>query len=193
MKKYSPHLSTAKKYWENFLNKNHVVIDATCGNGHDSLFIAQMLLEPLNGKLYCFDIQKKAIETTQDLLKNNLKNDVFKNIYFINDSHEDFSKYIKNKVNLVIYNLGYLPNSNKVLTTAADTTLLSLKSALSILDNKGAVSITSYPGHEEGEKEEKALISFLGRLDNSKYSVCHHKWINKEKAPSFFWIENKPR
>jgi tRNA G37 N-methylase Trm5 len=191
MNKFSPHLSIAKNYWKDFLKKNYIVIDATCGNGYDSLFISQILLEPLNGKLYCFDIQKKAIENTQNLLKNNLKTSLFEKICFINDSHEDFSKYVKNNINLIIYNLGYLPNSNKILTTTVNTTLLSLKSALNILDSNGAISITSYSGHEEGEKEEKALISFLSTLNFTKYSVCFHKWINKEKAPSFFWIRQK--
>ncbi len=190
MKKFSRHLIIAKNYWKNFLEKNHVVIDATCGNGYDSLFISQILLDSLKGKLYCFDIQKKAIEATYLLLKNNLPYKIFEKITFINKSHEDFSKYIKTKVNLIIYNLGYLPKSNKQLTTKVSSTLLSIKSALSLLDDKGAISITSYPGHEEGEKEEKALLSFLSTLDNLKYSVCYHKWLNKEKAPSIFWIEN---
>ncbi|EUJ17052.1 S-adenosylmethionine (SAM)-dependent methyltransferase [Listeria aquatica FSL S10-1188] len=40
-----------------------VVIDATCGNGHDTLFLAQ-LVGP-NGKVYAYDIQQTAIEKTE--------------------------------------------------------------------------------------------------------------------------------
>lgn len=191
MQKFSPHLDIAKNYWKNFLQNNHIVIDATCGNGYDSLFLAQNFLEFFNIKLFCFDIQKKAIDATCDLLKNNLSKQAFDKVSFINDSHENFSKFITTKVNLIIYNLGYLPKSDKTLTTKVTTTLLSIKSALSILDNTGAISITAYPGHEEGKKEEKELLSFFQALDSSKYSVCYHKWINKENAPSFFWIEKK--
>jgi hypothetical protein len=190
MEKFSPHLTLAKDYWKKFLAKDYVVIDATCGNGHDSLFISQTL-QPLNGKLYCFDIQQKAIENTYLLLKKNLSNKNFENIFFINNSHEDFLNHIKIKVNLIIYNLGYLPNSDKSLTTMVTSTISSIKSALDMLHDKGAICITCYPGHEEGEKEEKALLSFLCTLDNIKFSVCYHKWINKEKAPSLFWIEKK--
>lgn len=190
MKKFSPHLKIAKNYWKNFLEENHVIIDATCGNGHDSLFISQ-ILNSINGKLFCFDIQKKAIDITYLLLKNNLTEDVFEKIVLINDSHENFSEYINTKVNLVIYNLGYLPKSDKTLTTKVSTTLSSIKAALNLLDTKGAISITSYSGHPEGEAEENALLSFLCSLDNSKYNVCYHKWINKDKAPSLFWIETK--
>jgi len=190
MKKFSRHLLIAKNYWKTFLKINDIVIDATCGNGYDSLFISQILL-PLKGKLYCFDIQKKAIESTYSLLKKNLTKKDFENIILYNKSHDDFSKHIKTKVNLIIYNLGYLPKSDKTLTTKVETTLSSIQSSFNILSDNGAISITSYPGHEEGYKEEKALISFFSTLDNFKFSVCYHKWLNKEKAPSLFWIEKK--
>lgn len=189
MIKFSPHLTIAKNCWKSFLEKNHIVIDATCGNGYDSLFVSQILIESMNGSLFCFDIQKEAIDATTFLLKNSLTTAAFEKIIFFNESHEDFSKYIKTKVNLIIYNLGYLPKGNRELTTKVETTLSSIRSGLSLLDDRGALSITCYPGHIEGEKEEKALISFLSTLDNYKYSVCYHKWLNADKAPSFFWVE----
>lgn len=190
MNKFSPHLEIAKNYWKNFLEKNDIVIDATCGNGNDSLFISK-LLDLTKGKLYLFDIQKKAIENTLLLLKNSLAQEIFEKIYLINDSHADFSKYINFKVNLIIYNLGYLPKGNKEITTKLETTLLSIQSGLTLLDDRGAISITCYPGHKEGEKEERNLVSYLSSLDNSKFSVCYYKWLNKEKAPSLFWIRKK--
>ena len=183
---FSPHLKTAHSYWLNFLRKEDIVIDATCGNGHDSLFLSNLLFNKKIKSLFCFDIQKKAIENTKLLIKENLEK-----ISFINDSHIDFSKFIKSKVNLIIYNLGYLPGGDKEITTMVESTIESLVSAISILDEKGAISIISYPGHFEGEKEEKALLEFLKTLDYKKFSVCNLKWINKNKAPTFFWIERK--
>ncbi|MBN2478755.1 MAG: class I SAM-dependent methyltransferase [Parachlamydiales bacterium] len=186
MKKQTFHLQKAHSYWKLFLKPDDIAIDATCGNGHDSLVLKNILKA---GILYGFDIQKSAIENTEKLLKENLSSEDFQNIFLHESSHEDFSKYIKNKVNLVTYNLGYLPGFSKSVTTKVDSTLKSINSALSILNNKGAISIISYPGHEEGEKEEIALLQFLKTLDRKAFSVCYHKWLNKEKAPSFFWIE----
>jgi len=185
------HLILAKEYWKNFLKKGFIAIDATAGNGHDSLFLSKCLVENLNGKLYCFDIQKKAITNTSSLLKENLSKEILDKIILFQASHEDFSKYIKTKVNLVIYNLGYLPKSDKKITTNKTTTVRSIKSAISILDQNGAISIVSYPGHAKGKEEEKSLLYYLKKLSYDKFNICYHKWLNKEKAPSFFWIEKR--
>ena len=39
------------------ISKGDIVIDATCGNGHDTLFLAQCALDINSGFLYGFDIQ----------------------------------------------------------------------------------------------------------------------------------------
>ncbi len=183
--RFSPHLKIAHSYWQTFLQRNDVVIDATCGNGQDTLFLASLLQLK---KIYGFDIQAQAIENTQKLLKKNLNKDILKNIFLFNVSHIDFSKYIKEKANLIIYNLGYLPSGNKAITTMTDITIKSIQSAFSILNKKGAICITCYPGHLEGLKEKNAILNFLKTLDNKTYNICHHQWINKQSAPSVIWI-----
>ncbi|NGX34995.1 MAG: hypothetical protein K1060chlam1_01361 [Candidatus Anoxychlamydiales bacterium] len=188
-----PHLDLSKNYWKNFLDKSDIAIDATLGNGFDTLYLAKILIEPANtkGKIICFDIQKKAIESSKLLLKENLKKESFKNISLLNKSHEDLTKHVTIKANLIVYNLGYLPGSDKKITTKSKTTISSIESAFKLLAKKGAISIISYPGHFEGEKEEIALIEYLKKIDKKEYNVLHFRWLNKEKAPSFFWIEKK--
>ena len=179
---YKAHIKKAHSLWDAFLKEDSIVIDATCGNGLDSLKLIKIISK---GKLFSFDIQKKAIENTKMLLNG------FENISYFLDSHADFSKFIKKEINLIVYNLGYLPGSDKSITTKVDSTVDSIKSGLSILANNGAISITCYPGHLEGDREEKALYQFLSSLDSRKYSICHHRWVNREKAPSLFWVEKK--
>ncbi len=190
-KKYSKHLDLAQNYWKKFLEKDDIVIDATCGNGHDSLFLAKIYLENSKGLLFCFDIQEKAIDSTLLLLRQNLSIEHLKRIVLYNYSHEDLGKYVQHKANLIVYNLGYLPNHDKTITTKKETTISSLKSALSLLADRGAISIMCYPGHDEGEHEEKALLSFAESLDSKLYSVCYHNWINRKKSPTLLWIEKK--
>ncbi len=189
----SPHLEYAKNYWKNFLDKTDTAIDATLGNGFDTLYLAKILIErnDQRGKLICFDIQKKAIESAKLLLRENLKKEHFKNINILQKSHEDLTKFIKEKVNLIVYNLGYLPKSDKKITTNAETTISSIESGFKILAKKAAISIISYSGHSAGEKEEIALIEYLKKIDRNEYSVLHLRWLNKEKAPTLFWIEKK--
>ena len=184
-KKYSPHLKFAKNYWKNHLEKNSIIIDATLGNGFDTLFLANLDL-----LIFGYDIQKKAIENAQERLKSNLSKDQLKNIFLINKSHEDFSD-IKNEVDLIIYNLGYLPTSDKSITTMTKTTLISIQAALNKLSSKGAISITCYPGHLEGEKEETAILEFLKTLNREKFEIRYHKWKNRGKSPSLIWIKKK--
>ncbi|NGX28451.1 MAG: hypothetical protein K940chlam1_00630 [Candidatus Anoxychlamydiales bacterium] len=188
---YFPHLKLAQSYWKKFLKKGDVAIDATVGRGHDSNFLAPLLLGKDLGELFCIDIQEKAITTSKNLLDKELRKELFKNITFILDSHEDFKKNIDIKVNLIVYNLGYLPRGDKTVTTKVKSTLLSLESAFKILADKGAISIMCYPGHTEGQKEEIAILDYLRNIDNKKFNICYHKWINKEKAPSLIWIEKK--
>ena len=182
-KKFSSHLEMAQSYWQRKIFKNARVIDATCGNGYDSLFLAKLLFLK-KGLLYCFDVQKQAIENTKALLKESLSN-----VHFFNKSHEDFSVFIKEPVDLIIYNLGYLPKGNKALTTKVETTLQSIQSGLCLLAKKGALSIMCYPGHSEGKKELNAILDFVVSLPIQDYLVCQHKWFNKFLAPSLIWIE----
>ena len=43
-----------------------VYVDATMGNGHDTLFLCEMAGE--NGSVWAFDIQDQALESTGNLL-----------------------------------------------------------------------------------------------------------------------------
>lgn len=180
--KPTSHLDLAHKYWKDFLKKEDAAIDATCGNGHDSLVLAEILTE---GYLFCYDIQEKAILETKKRLEGQPSK-----ITFLQKSHIDFSD-VGRPIQLVVYNLGYLPLSDKALTTMTHSTLISVQTALKKILPGGAVSITCYPGHEEGEKEENALLSLLRDLPSHHYTVSYHQWINRPKSPTLLWIIKK--
>lgn len=179
-KSFSPHLQLAKEIWKNFLNKSDLAIDATCGNGHDTLFLSEL----------CFviglDIQPEAIQNTQNLLTRNGKKAPLHRI-----SHEKIDELtLPYPPKLIVYNLGYLPRGDKTITTKTETTLQSVKKGLELLSIGGALSITCYPGHEEGAREEKFLEEWVKVLPSEKWLVCHHKWPNRKGAPSLLWISS---
>lgn len=173
-----------------FLKPGDHVVDATCGNGYDSLALAKAVLTQRDGFLTCMDVQQKALNATRSLLSCHLDSLRFQNISFHLGSHSHFPNFLL-PPRLIVYNLGYLPGSDKSLTTNTEITLESLENALKILPPDGAVSMTCYPGHSEGLREENAILKFATHLDSSKYNVCHHKWLNRPLSPSLLLINFK--
>src|SRR6185436_10014836 len=89
----------------------------------------------------------------------------FSNITFLHQCHTQLPQ--DEKVKLIVYNLGYLPGGNKSLTTLTSTTLTSLNTAYALLAPGGALSITCYPGHPEGAREEAAIHSWALQFGDS--------------------------
>lgn len=162
--------------------KINIAVDMTAGNGYDSKFILDELKAT---RLYAFDIQAKAKENTQKLIGNR------ENFTFILDSHENIDKYIKEKIDLAIYNLGYLPKANKSITTKKASTINSLKKLLAILNKDGKIFISVYPGHKEGKLEADALDSYLGNLDQKLFTVLKLSYPNQKNTPPYLYIISK--
>lgn len=160
-------------------------IDATCGNGFDTLFLCK--LAGVNGHVKAFDIQQQAIERTTSLLNSNLE---FKNYEIILDSHELIPKYISCNIDTVVFNLGYLPFSDKTVATKWDTTVAAIQNIMPYLKDNGKIFITTYITHDTGE-EIKEIFKFLSSLDKSKFNVLHINLINKENTPPELFIIEK--
>ena len=164
---------------EKLLKKEDIVIDATCGNGFDTLMLSKICK-----KVFAFDIQENAINKTKELLFKN----AVENVELINDSHEYIYKHLKeykNKISLVLFNLGYLPNGNKNIMTNYKTTLIAIKEALKLLNNKGIILVTCYP-HEEGKKESNEIIKYL-ESNNINYKI--YKNTDNINAPFLIKIK----
>lgn len=182
-------LDLAHNYWQQLLKPGDCVIDATSGNGHDTLFLAKLILSDEKGHIIALDIQQQAVENTRQLLKDNLKG-LPGNISTYRQCHSTFPSFLeKESVALIVYNLGYLPGGNKSLTTLSDTTLKSLEAASSLIAPGGAISITCYPGHAAGKPEEELALHFAATLNPQEWSSCHHKWLNRKNAPSLILIQ----
>ncbi|WMJ81051.1 class I SAM-dependent methyltransferase [Clostridium sp. MB40-C1] len=158
--------------------KGDIVVDATMGNGNDTVFLASLVGE--NGKVYAFDIQENALENTKEkIIKQNLNNQV----KLIKDGHENIERYVKEEVKLVMFNLGYLPGKDKKVTTKADTTLIAIQKSLNILRKSGIIILIIYHGHKEG-KEEKVLIeNYIKNLDQKQYNVIQLSFVNQINNP----------
>lgn len=159
---------------EKHVNLNTIAIDATLGNGYDTNFLADKVKW-----IYGFDVLEPAIENSK------INNAEFNNITYILDSHANFDIHIKNNVDLIIYNLGYLPGYDKTYTTLAHSTLTSIKKGLKLLNKEGKMFITIYIGHENGKIESSVIEKYMQSLDKYCYDVMKHQLINKDNFPPY--------
>ena len=164
-----------------YISDKDSVIDATCGNGHDTLSLAGC--KPR--RLYAFDIQQQAISNTEALLTSSGFAGELKDgsISLICDSHENMYKYIDSRISAIIFNLGYLPGGDKTKTTSVTSTLKAVKAGLELLQKDGILCITMYSGHAEGAKEKEALLSLAEKLDSSVYHTAYISMPNQHKNP----------
>lgn len=188
---FQSQLDLAHVHWKKLIQPGDLVIDATCGNGHDTLFLASIAIDPdKEGKVVAIDKQIAAIESTQKRLSHQLNQEVFKHVHFLHQCHSTFPSDIPPlSVKLIVYNLGYLPGSDKSLTTLGETTRLSLESALGLICSGGVISVTCYPGHSEGKAEEQIVLDFAEKLPSMEWSCCYHRWYNRKDAPGLMLIQ----
>ncbi len=165
--------------------ENIIFVDATAGNGLDTLFLCSLFKN--NGFVYAFDIQEDAINNTRKLLDSNL----YSNYELIVDSHENVLEYIKDKqIDAALFNLGYLPNSDKAIKTNYITTINAIKNIMSRLKKYGRIYICAYILHDNGE-EAKYILDFISSLSKKEYNVIQLKLLNKENSPPEIYIVEK--
>jgi len=190
MNAFSSHLHLAHHYWSLHLKPGDNVIDATCGNGYDTLFLSQLVLENERGKVIGLDIQERAIQQTTLLLEEKLPSDLKKRVYIFQQSHVYVPPLVQEgSIRLIAYNLGYLPGGDKSLTTKTSTTIESINNYFNLLSSDGLISITCYPGHFEGATEEKALLEWVTSFSPHQWIICYHRWLNRIKSPSLILIQ----
>ncbi len=138
-----------------------VVVDATMGNGYDTLFLAQCV-GPV-GKVIGFDIQEQALVATEKrLLESGVACSSFE-LHRV--SHAELAEYVSSGVAAVLFNLGYLPGADKSLITQVESSLSALAQSLACLRSGGLLSVMCYPGHAGGDTEAEAVKRWMEEID----------------------------
>lgn len=163
----------------------NILVDATAGNGGDTAFLAMYAKD--DARIFAFDIQKSALENTEDKL-NELH--LIHKVQLILDSHAKLEKYVEGSVDVAMFNLGYLPGGMRELTTLAESTLCAVNSCIEKLSVNGTISIVAYPGHTEGRIECENLHAMLKFLPQNEFIVGYYKMMNHTAiAPVLYLIE----
>ncbi|MBQ8508572.1 MAG: class I SAM-dependent methyltransferase [Clostridia bacterium] len=168
------------------LKPGDTAVDYTMGNGHDTAFLSQTVGE--TGKVYAFDVQTNAINSSRKTLE---KEGCPHNYTLIHASHHRVKEFVPGKVKAGMFNLGYLPGSDKKITTMHETTLLAIDAAIELMDSDAIVLIAVYPGHAEGELEGRLVHERLEKLDRRLYTVACFKMVNSPTSPFFCIIEGR--
>jgi tRNA G37 N-methylase Trm5 len=168
------------------LKPGDTAVDYTMGNGHDTQFLSETVGK--NGKVYAFDIQLSALNSTK---RNLTAAGCNGNYTLICASHHRVKEFIHEKVRAAMFNLGYLPGSDKKVTTMHETTLSAIDSAIELMDSDAIILIAIYPGHAEGELEGKLVGEKLSMLDRRFYTVACFKMLNSPTSPYFYIIEGR--
>ena len=169
------------------LHEGDVAVDFTMGNGHDTEFLSKTVGE--YGHVFAFDIQEQALASTEEHLKNS---GCPENYTLILDSHHNVKKYVDVPFKAGMFNLGYLPGSDKSITTMRKTTLPAIEAAISLMARDAVIIVAIYPGHPEGEAEGKEICEYLSGLSRHKVCATQVKILNSPTSPFFIVIENKP-
>lgn len=158
------------------LNQEAICLDATCGNGHDTLFLARHAKT-----VHALDIQPLAIETT----RKRATEAGYQNVKIHLLSHDQLVLLFGEKplFDVIVYNLGYLPHSDHQIITRPDSTVASLMQAISLLKQGGLLTVMVYTGHEGGAEEADAVEAYLATLDKHRYVIQKTSFLNRIQGP----------
>lgn len=177
-----PVLDAAKRTVARALTLGAIAVDATVGNGYDTCFLAEHVGE--EGRVYGFDVQAQALDRTRERLATA---DLLERVTLIKAGHEAMDTYLpsdaEGRVAAVMFNLGYLPGSDKTCITRPDTTVAALDLSVRFLRPGGVLSVVLYTGHDGGADEAEAVTAWARALDPSAFRAIRYRFINQPNDP----------
>lgn len=177
----------AAEILEKAVSPGDAVIDATMGNGHDTLFLCRLVGDA--GRVYAFDVQAQAVENTRARLTENGVSDRAR-LFCL--GHERMADKVREPVAAAVFNLGWLPGGDHSVTTHWETTKAAVEAALSLLRPGGVLVICAYPGHAEGDRERENLIALLSQLPPQQFNALRQHFLNAGAgAPECFAVQEQ--
>ena len=156
----------AQNLAKRYLVSGSIAIDATCGNGFDTLYLAEQVGS--TGVVYGMDIQELAIESVRKKL---IDKGMLSKCRLVVGCHSQLSSIVNpvhaGFVSVVMFNLGYLPLGNKSIVTRPEPTLAALEQASEMVRPGGLITVLAYPGHAGGLEEANCVANWVGLCEMS--------------------------
>jgi predicted methyltransferase len=170
----------------NHLKEGDRAIDATAGNGYDTLFLAKQV--GVSGKVIAIDIQDCAIQSTREKLESS---GLIDRVRLVTDDHATALRKLilgdHENVAAITFNLGYLPGSDKSIQTRAESTEEALAASIQLLRTGGYLCVTTYRGHSGGIAEAETVETFMRKSQTEGHTVdCHEP--ESSNSPPILWV-----
>ena len=194
-----------------------LVVDATAGNGKDTLFLAGLVGSA--GLVLAFDIQPEALEKTRAALEEAR---LAARVRLLLTGHENIAACLRHelapaptgrpaaglaaelppepaphprlrpKVSAAMFNLGFLPGGAKEIVTRPDTTLAALNGLLPAMLPGALLSIHCYGGHTGGMEESAAVLDWAVRQPEENWRIYRYEtWNKKRGAENLLLVERR--
>lgn len=179
-------VNMAKTFINKVVKPGDAVVDATVGNGKDTLFLASLVGD--KGLVYGFDIQQKALDSASNLLRTQ---GVLGRVKLIKDGHQNMDVYVNKPVKAVMFNLGYLPGGDHSIITLPETTIAALRKSLELLLPGGIITVVAYCGHPGGMDEKHRIVREIQKLDPAVYKCAIVEAANQHNNPPVLIVIEK--
>ncbi len=170
------------------LRPGDTVLDATAGNGHDTMFLARQVGP--SGRVYAMDIQEAALTSARARLA---AESLDARVTWIPGDHAHLAELLpentKGRLRAVVFNLGYLPGGDRSVTTRAASTCAALESVLALLGPAGLLSVTCYRGHPGGDTEYHVVREWFTRQGDRLANVRCHTPEKRRDPPVLLFAE----
>ncbi|HEX3445367.1 MAG TPA: class I SAM-dependent methyltransferase [Chthoniobacterales bacterium] len=169
------------------IGEDAIAIDATVGNGYDTLFLAHVVGP--SGHVIGFDVQKAALKNASELLRFT---GMIDRVRLVLGCHSGIEDYLRNgrPVQAAMFNLGYLPRGDRSIVTRAPTTLAAIDGLLRHLSTFGRVTILAYRGHVGGPEEYEEVKRYLDSARNLLVREVASQF-DSETTPRLFLLEKR--
>ena len=149
-------------------------LDATCGNGHDTLFLCE--LSGPQGRVTALDLQPAAVETTNRRLAEAGWSAVGRAIVL---DHAHLARIAApESLDGVVFNFGWLPGADHQVHSTAEGSVPALAAALEALRPGGVLAAVLYSGQVIGDSEKRAALAFFRALPLARYTVLECRFAN---------------
>jgi len=147
----------AQAWLEPVLAPGGTALDATCGNGHDTLFLARAVAQ--GGTVHAFDVQAAAIERSRRRLDAATTGAT---LQWYRRDHAGLGGLLAGvRLDAAMFNLGWLPRSDSDIITTPAATTAALTAALALLRPGARMTVICYRGHAGGAREAAAVQAWL--------------------------------
>lgn len=172
-------LGVSQRFIKRHLPEGGFAIDATAGNGGDTLLLCETLGP--KGRVLAMDVQAQAVNNTRKLLE---EKGYAHMVQVVQDSHANLEQYAApESADCVVFNFGWLPGGDHNVFTQKESSLTAIEKGLTCLKPGGIMSLCVYYGRNNGYEERDAILNYVRQLDHRSYTVLVVDFANRINDP----------